>query len=212
MTQFLTFLLSLLLCSTFALSGPSFGIKAGINASYVSVETPVIVEDMSYQNRTGVIAGVFGELPLRVISNLSLRGDLLYVQKGTQYYFLGDNFEVAEDEITFAPYLVYNLNTLPSIQPFIEVGPELGINIQDKITANDSYSHDSNGSWKSANISLNIGGGLVAPIGNKSLTIEGRYNAGLTDMGTWIPDYLEGTRTWTKGIQVLIGYSFISLP
>jgi hypothetical protein len=197
--------------SVSAFAGPNFGIKGGANFANVRVDVPVDVESISYTDRTGIIAGVFGELLVPVVSNLSLRGDLLYVQKGTKYNFLDSDVTVSEDEITFAPYLAYSLTSITRIQPFIEVGPELGVNVRDRTTVN-GHAHGSGGAWNAMNLSINFGAGLLIPIHNHSLTIDGRYNSGLTDMGTWIPNYIDGTRTWTNGFQVLIGYSLLNLP
>ncbi len=207
-------LISLCLMATTAFSAPRFGVKGG--AMFGNVDEDVLVHPIASEttNRTGLVAGVWGEIPLVVLEGFAIRGDVLYAQKGAEYQLRGFSNEVFDvtviaDELTFTPFAVYYF-PIPAVRPFLEIGPEVGITVKDGVRA-DGDSFDSGGAWKDTNFSLNVGGGVDFQLGKRSITLEVKYNRGLTNMGGWVenaPGY-PAPDVKTNGIQLLAGIQLI---
>ncbi len=198
-------LISLCLMATTAFSAPRFGVKGGVMFGNVDEDFLVHPTASETTNRTGLVAGVWGESPLIVLEGFAIRGDVLYTQKGAMYEIFNIDVTVVADELTFTPFAVYYL-PLPAVRPFIEVGPEIGITVSDGVKA-DGDSFDSGGAWKDTNFSLNIGGGVDFQLGSRAIMLEVKYNRGLTNMGGWAenaPGY-PAPDVKTNGVQLLVG-------
>ena len=137
--------------SSFALV--RLGVKGGVNLANVTSDAniPWIIADLKL--KPGFISGVSAEIAIP-LSGFTVRGELLYVQKGTKYSTELEDVRVNEDEVVFAPFLV--LKTPAPL--FFQVGPEFGINVRDNIDI-EGRSYDSNGHWKTTSISMNFGAG-----------------------------------------------------
>ncbi|MCB1060127.1 MAG: outer membrane beta-barrel protein [Calditrichaeota bacterium] len=189
--------------TTLYAAAPRLGVKGGLMFGNVDEEIPDQVIHFTTKNRTGLVLGAWGEIPLVVQENFAVRGDLLYTQKGATYEIFGGDITVIADEMTIAPFLVYYL-PVKVVRPFLEIGPELGLTVSDG-TKVDGDSFNSNGNWKDANFSLNVGGGVEFGLGGKAIALELKYNLGLTDMGGWGEDAPGAGKTTAKtyGVQVL---------
>ena len=191
--------------ATTAFSSPRLGVKGGVMFGNVDEDFLVHPTASETTNRTGLVAGVWGESPLIVLEGFAIRGDVLYTQKGAMYEIFNIDVTVVADELTFTPFAVYYL-PLPAVRPFIEVGPEIGITVSDVVKA-DGDSFDSGGAWKDTNFSLNIGGGVDFQLGSRAIMLEVKYNRGLTNMGGWAenaPGY-PAPDVKTHGVQLLAG-------
>jgi len=198
-------LISLCLMATTVFSAPRLGVKGGVMFGNVDEDFLVHPTASETTNRTGLVAGVWGEIPLVVLEGFAIRGDVLYAQKGAKYEIFNIDVTVIADELTFTPFAVYYL-PLPAVRPFIEVGPEIGITVSDGVKA-DGDSFDSGGAWKDTNFSLNIGGGVDFQLGSRAISLEVKYNRGLTNMGGWTqnaPGY-PAPDVKTNGVQLLVG-------
>ncbi len=200
------FLISLCLMATTAFSAPRFGVKGG--AMFGNVDEDVLVHPTASEttNRTGLVAGAWGEIPLVVLEGFAIRGDVLYAQKGAEYQILEhSDFTVIADELTFTPFAVYYF-PIPVVRPFLEIGPEVGITVRDGVRVDDRH-YDSSGNWKDTNFSLNVGGGVEFLLGSRAISLEVKYNHGLINMGGWT-DSVSGypaPDVKTNGIQLLAG-------
>ncbi|HEY3295555.1 MAG TPA: porin family protein [bacterium] len=196
--------LALLLCTTPSHALIRAGIKAGAIFANTKLEIPNQATATTQKIKPGFLGGVYGEVAVP-LTGFSVRGELLYVQKGFKHEIFNQTFTVNEDELVIAPFLVYNL-PVPTIKPFIEAGPEAGFNARDKITGSATdYSAGSN--WKNQSLSLNVGAGVNLPLKGHVLTLEGRYNLGLTNMGGIAASTSGSTKAHTNGLQLLVGYS-----
>jgi len=201
----LTTLLLVCLLTTTAFAAPRFGVKGGV--MFGNVEEDVLVHPIASETttRTGLVAGVWGEFPLVILEGFAIRGDVLYAQKGAEYEIFNEDVSIIADELTFTPFAVYYL-PIPAVRPFLEIGPEVGITVKDGVAIDDEH-WDSNGTWEDMNFSLNIGGGLDFQLGRRAITLELKYNRGLTNMGGWaegVPGY-PAPEAKTHGVQLLIG-------
>lgn len=199
-------LISLCLMATTAFSAPRFGVKGGVMFGNVDEDFLVHPTASETTNRTGLVAGVWGEIPLVVLEGFAIRGDVLYTQKGAEYR-LFDNYDVTiiADELTFTPFAVYYF-PIPAVRPFVEIGPEVGITVRDGVKIDGDH-YGSYGAWKDTNFSLNVGGGVEFQLGSRAIMLEVKYNRGLTNMGGWTenaPGY-PAPDVKTNGIQVLAG-------
>jgi hypothetical protein len=200
---FVILLLMLVSVTASYAAAPRVGLKGGLMFGNVNEDIPNQTISFDTKNRTGIVLGAWGEIPLVVLENFAVRGDLLYAQKGATYEIFGDDVTVIADEMTISPFLVYYFPT-KVVRPFLEIGPELGLTVKDGSKVDDD-TFDSNGSWKDANFSLNVGGGVEFGLAGKAVALEAKYNLGLTDMGGWAEDAPNAGNTTAKtyGVQVL---------
>jgi hypothetical protein len=189
-------------------AGPAFGIKGGLNLANVS-EDPA-ANGVSYGIRTGIAVGGNIEFALTPSNNLTIRGEAMYEMKGTKTSgtIQGVDWKgtVSVDEIVLAPFLVIRFPS-QGFTPFLQAGPELGLNVTHKVkTEATGYasSTDDLKDWSGVNFGLNIGAGIALPAGNGEVIFDARYNLGLKNMYTGS----ESLTDKTNGIQLLIGYNF----
>ena len=108
-----TVALALLLCSPIMSSAqPTFGIRAGLNASNISFDN---LSDR--REKIGFHAGVFADVPL-VSEFMSLQPELNYSVKGTAYEVLNDKQSLNLDYIDFHLPVAFKLSTID-----LQVGP-----------------------------------------------------------------------------------------
>ncbi len=165
-------ILAVLLCGN-AWAKPIFGVRGGLNlANATETNDP---RNASNKTKIGLLFGGAGEFSLSESHTVTLRLELLWVQKGWKesgtvkdpYYGLSDykgTFTV--DEFVLAPFLVLHFPR-GGVTPFIQAGPELGFNTSDNAGARVegvSTSADIE-DWSSANLGINIGGGIAVPAG-----------------------------------------------
>ncbi len=196
-------LMAALLLNEQALSAPRFGIKAGLNIANIDKDIPDQSVNFDPKAHTGIILGAWGEIPLAALENFAVRADVLYAQKGAQYDILSSHVKVIADELNVSPFLVYYF-PIKVVRPFVEAGPELGLTVADGYKV-DGDKFDSGGKWKNSNFSINLGAGAEFSLGSKAIFVEGRFNRGLTNMGSWDANATGNEKAKTYGIQLLAG-------
>jgi len=198
-------LIPLLILSILVIHSSSYaflrlGIKAGANFANVTVKN---ANGISYKMKPGFSAGAQADIAL--LPTLSVRTDLLYVQKGTKFTALNQDNKLNYDEFVVAPFLVMRF-PLAKVIPFIQAGPEVGLNtLAKRETAGTSHNVGPN--FKKSDVSINLGAGIILPFGANDLTLDARYNLGLTDIN-------KGTGTNStklNGIQIFAGYNFLKI-
>lgn len=178
-----------------------FGLKAGVNFATMTVDG----SDADYQMKPGFIAGAMAEIPISPTGTLAVRTELLYVQKGTEYTLQDEDGTLRTDELVLAPFLVFRL-PLAKVTPFLQAGPEFGFNT----FAKEDYAGQKESigpHWRDNNFSINLGAGVMIPALGSDLTLDFRYNLGLTDMS----EGRGNIKTRTNGIQLLLGYNFLRI-
>jgi hypothetical protein len=197
--SFVVALIIILALSSSAWAMPGFGIRAGANLANMTMDPKP--NGLTLDMRTGLYLGGSAEMLCRKVENLAFRGELAYVMKGTEAKSGGVKSTYMADEVVIAPFVVYKFPQ-PKFTPFVEIGPELGINVQHKVKTGGVTSDIQD--YSSTNVGLNVGVGCGMPIASGEGTIDLRYNLGLTNMYTG-----SGSGTWkTNGIQIVLGYNF----
>jgi hypothetical protein len=180
------------------------GVKGGANTTNIS---PAPYQD-EYSAKTGVIAGGAVEATIDQARLWAFRGELLYAQKGVVYsasYFYYKR-SYSEEEIDVAPFLTYRL-TVVSAALFLEGGPEFGYNTRYDFGSGLSNSFSRTISQR-FNLSVNFGGGLMIPIGTQAISVDARYNVGLSKVMLQSDGDAPDLSGKTNCVQVLFGYYF----
>jgi hypothetical protein len=203
---FLFVLISTLLLSTASFAKAKFGVKAGLDFATASVSP--MQPGISKKGIVGLIIGGTVSAPLPSLDqNISLRGDIAYVQKGVKLTWRTGEDKFTFDELDFSPFLVYNIPGLSGAVPYIMAGPELGFVMSTSEDYKDDYYGSSSGDIKEAastDFSLNIGGGVALPLKNRAeVVFDLRYCIGLSDMN----DNNEA-KGKLRGLQLTVGYNF----
>ncbi|MBU1708053.1 PorT family protein [bacterium] len=208
------FLVVFIICAVFygnAFARPAFGVKAGLNLANANEGNDPY--EASNKIKLAFLLGGTAEFSLSQSNTTTIRLELLYAQKGWKESgefvyggFLWD-YEGSSsiDELVVAPFLVMRFPS-GNVTPFIQGGPELGLNL------GATWEEDYNGSsesgdwddWSSMNFGFNIGGGMALPTGKGEVIFDARYNFGLMNLYTGSGDY----SVKTNGIQLCVGYNF----
>ncbi|MBN2572125.1 MAG: PorT family protein [Ignavibacteriales bacterium] len=181
------------------------GVKGGLNLANVTSDPEPPYE---LNTRTAMVAGAFVGLNF---GSFTVQPELLYSMKGTTSSF--DILGVTVDNTTKADYfeipvlLKYNIPLPGAVTPSIFVGPSIGflLSCKNVSEAGGSTSEiDYTDSTKSTDFGLVFGAGLSINVGSLILTLDGRYNLGLTD----INNSSEAVEIKTNAIQIMVGIGF----
>jgi hypothetical protein len=177
------------------------GIKAGANFASVTVKNS---SNVSYKMKPGFSAGAQADIAL--LPTLSVRTDVLYVQKGTKFTTpTTSDGKVKLDEFVVAPFLVMRF-PLAKVIPFVQAGPEIGLNT---LAKEEQGGNSANASphFKKSDFSINLGAGVILPVGMNDLTLDARYNLGLVDVNK----DTGSASTKLNGIQIFAGFNFLKI-
>ena len=158
----LSFLILICLFATLGVNaqGVGLGIKAGANFANVDLG------DVETDNKTGYHFGAFVDLGLN--DNISIQPELLFSSQGTSSDDFGD---IDFTYLTIPVLLKLKFANIVNVH----AGPQFGI----LSSAKDDDGDDIKESFKSADISLDLGAGVELPAG---LVAGLRYNLGLNDI------------------------------
>jgi len=198
------------------------GLQAGVNLADISMDpTPTGLETSL---RTGLLFG--GILNYNFSPLLSLQVEPAYIQKGAAV-----DASMTEDGVNIKIEATFSANYVDipvllkasfgnqQIKPFLLAGASVAfllgdvkLNI-DKATANGQdvtniltkEQKEQIQKSKSTDFVLNFGAGVLIPIGQADIFIEGQYNLGLTNVNDEPGD---NTKIKTKGIQIKAGALF----
>lgn len=162
----------------------ALGLKAGANISKF--------DDEAADNLTSFHAGAFG---LFKFTKIGIQPEVLFSQQGATFKQAGEEFDVKTAYMSIPVmvklYLIGGLN--------LQAGPQFGF-----LTKAEYDGNDVKESLKNSDLSANVGLGWDLPFG---LTIDARYNIGLSDIGDeqGLPDLK------SRVIQVSLGYKIIKI-
>lgn len=170
--------------------GPTrIGVLGGMNSATFSGET----SDDKPDRRTGIVVGGYLVMPLN--SNLSLRPELLYSQKGAKASNSDPDFSFEAtlklDYIDVPILLQYERRTSSGITPHVFVGPTFGIKASCKFTATLEGTEAPSGSTqcdgfdikpKSFDFGGLVGAGIGFPLGSVRGTIGARLQQGFAEV------------------------------
>lgn len=171
------FVFAAALClSTAAFSQAQFsiGLKAGPNFANIDTKSSA---GANYDNRTGFHGGAFALLKF---TKVGIQPEVLFSQQGSKVTF--NNQDVEANYNYFNIPVMVKLYTVAGIN--LQVGPQFGFvaggeqKITDRTTGVQTK-EDAKDVLKSSDFSAALGVGWDLPFG---LSIEGRYNLGLSDV------------------------------
>lgn len=154
----------------------ALGIKAGPNFANINTDASA---GENYENRTGWHAGAF---MLIKGEKVGFQPEIIFSQQGSRFKYntaapsLKQNFSYLNIPLIFKLYTIAGIN--------LQVGPQIGILTsaeREDFTTGTSGAiteQDIKNDLKKTDISLALGVGWDLPFG---LTLDGRYNWGLTD-------------------------------
>ena len=166
------------------------GIKGGLN--YSSLNTKV-----NSNTKTGFHGGGFATLKL---SNVAIQSEILFSQQGAQLTLDGQdidaNYSYLNIPVLLKLYVAGGFN--------IHMGPQFGyIRSANRVFKGDKQDYKER--LKESEISLAMGAGWDLPMG---LTIEGRYNLGLTEIYKY-PS--QSTAAKNQVFQISLGYRLLTV-
>ena len=198
------------------------GLQAGVNLADISMDpTPTGLETSL---RTRLLFG--GILNYNFSPLLSLQVEPAYIQKGAAV-----DASMTEDGVNIKIEATFSANYVDipvllkasfgnqQIKPFLLAGASVAVLLGDvklnidKATANGQdvtnnltkEQKEQIQKSKSTDFVLNFGAGVLIPIGQVDIFIEGQYNLGLTNVND---EPTDNTKIKTKGIQIKAGALF----
>jgi len=180
--------LALVGATLFSFAQVSIGIKGGPNFANIDTESSA---GENYENRTGWHLGAFAQFRGEKIG---FQPEILFSQQGSTITYSGDpdiksNFGYVNIPLVVKLYTVAGIN--------LQAGPQFGF-----LTSADVDDEDIKDELKGTDFSLALGVGWDLPFG---LTIDGRYNWGLSDIND---SEVRGTLGTVKNQvwQISVGY------
>jgi hypothetical protein len=177
----------------------SIGLKAGPNFANLNVHDA----NATYQNRTGWHGGAF---VLIKFAKVGIQPEVLFSQQGSTIKFnqqnLNANYSYVNIPIIVKLYTVLGIN--------LQIGPQFGFLTKAESDYNPvtqqrfSSTQDVKDDYKKSDMSLAMGVGWDLPFG---LTLDGRYNLGLTKLNNNASMQQTTNQVW----QVSVGYKIFKI-
>ena len=172
----------------------SFGLKAGLNVTNMSLSSDVLEES----NQAGFFVGPTVKFSLPIVG-LGVDAAVLYDQRDAK---LNDE-KIYQKSINIPINARYTFGLSDLAGVYVAAGPQFGINVGDKdfnLTSTDSYS------LKSTNFSINVGAGVLLM---NHLEIGATYNIAVGKTGeVSLGSAVDAIKTNNNAWQVSAAYYF----
>lgn len=189
---------------TYAQAQLAIGIKAGPNFANINTDASA---GQNYKNRTGFHGGAF---VLIKAAKFGIQPEILFSQQGSKVEINSQNFEsnfsYVNIPVIVKLYLAAGIN--------LQVGPQFGFvtkaetPIADQLNPGSYKVEDVKDKMKSSDITAALGLGWDLPFG---LTIDARYNMGLSKIYDQAPSTQQTTDAKNQVFQLSLGYKLIKL-
>ncbi len=226
-TATILIMLAALLFMTNGVAQVQLGLQAGANFGDVTLDP--IPEGVETSTRTGLLIG--GVLFYSFLPILGLQVEPAYVQKGAKVdnSFTEDGDDIKLERTLNADYIDIPVLLKASfgngpVKPYLLAGATIAFKLDakfevDKATVNgvdvtsqipsEEMAELEKIEVKSTDFILNFGGGIIIPLGQVNIFIEGQYNLGLSDVNDETPEPGDVEPTIkTTGIQIKAGVMF----
>ena len=186
---------------TFGQAQFAFGLKGGLNLSKLDINQGA----SNIDNRTGFHGGAFA---LIKVTKIGIQPEVLFSKQGSNFTADTKNYEANFDYINvpimLKLYLAAGLN--------LQVGPQFGfLTTSELVTTAGSVktTQDANSLFnKKSDVAVAFGAGWDLPFG---LTLDARYNIGLSDVEFKPSSTASPINFKNKVIQISLGYKLIKL-
>lgn len=193
--------LMMIVLGSYAQVQVAVGLKGGLNLSKVDIKAGA----SNIDNRTGFHGGAFA---LFKVTKIGIQPEILFSKQGSTFQFDGNDYEANFDYINVPIivklYLAAGLN--------LQLGPQFAFTSTSEIveTVNGVNStQDAKKLFdKKSDMAVAVGAGWDLPFG---LTIDARYNIGLSDVEFKPANANEPISFKNQVIQVSLGYKLIKL-
>jgi len=197
----MSFLMSCMSFAAFSQASVALGLKGGLNFSKIDPSAGT----SNIDNATGFHAGIFG---LVKVAMIGVQPEIIFSKQGSTFQVDTENYEANFDYINVPILLKFYLPLGLNIQ----AGPQFGfLTVADlKNTATSTTSPDDvKGLFSDkSDMAVAIGAGWDLPFG---LTVDARYNIGLSDMSFTPNGASSQVEFKNKVIQLSVGYKLIKL-
>lgn len=191
-------LMLLIIPSTVAAQGISYGVKGGINFASVSLDPS---EDVNTGTRIGIAVGGFVALPLG--SRLTIQPEGLFSQKGEKADLDGVVAKLELDYIEVPVLVKYAITQGASRSFHAFGGPSMAFKVRSRATASFGGTTVETGDENIKDTDFGVVFGAGMDFGKWS--VDGRYTMGLADINN---DEADETKIRTRTISVLAGIRF----
>lgn len=178
--------------------GVAIGVKGGV--SIATQHTSGDGGGPAFDNRIGVVGGVFVTLPL--ISRLDLEVDGLYAMKGTKLASQGIDSTLQVDYFEVPVLARYRLGG--GHQFYVAAGPSTAVRLRARARTDfggATEEIDVADQVESTDFGIAMGAGLTI----KSIVVDGRYTLGRRDVDK---DKTDASRTFNRAIALTAGVRF----
>lgn len=196
---------------TAALATPAaaitFGLKAGLNSSKISIKTTDAGSVPIVNSVKGLTGGIYASLDLGI---LSIQPEVLYSSRGFQFAFAGESYTYDyKCDYVEVPVLI-KFNVLPAgpIKPFVFAGPSFGYLLKARATDNSVTPPESEtitDSFKRTETAVVFGAGIDLGLTGIKASLDARYHLGLSDIQE---SDVEIESVKNRGFSVMIGIGF----
>lgn len=177
----------------------ALGIKAGPN--FATIDTKASAGE-NYENRTGFHGGAFF---LVKAGKIGIQPEVIFSQQGSKVEIDSKSFESNFSYINIPVML--KLYTIAGIN--IQAGPQFGFVTSAEAPIREQLEYrveDVKDHMKSSDLTLGLGLGWDLPFG---LTIDARYNLGLSKIYDDAPNPQQSTDAKNQVFQLSLGYKLI---
>jgi len=180
--------------SAFAQGEFAIGIKGGLNFANINTSSA----QATYDSRTGYNAGAF---LLLKFGKIGIQPEVLFSSQGSKVHYnfsnsVDQNFSYVNIPVIVKLYTVAGIN--------LQIGPQFGFLTNDPVVKDPNTNQDINNAYKKSDVSAALGVGWDLPFG---LTIDGRYNLGLTKINNAAAVSDTKNQVW----QVSLGYKIFKI-
>jgi hypothetical protein len=177
----------------------ALGLKGGLNLAKLDIKAGA----SNIDNRTGFHAGAFGLIKL---TKIGIQPEILYSKQGSKFTFDSKNYEANFDYINvpilLKLYLAAGLN--------LQLGPQFAFTSTSEIIETAGSVKTTTDAKKlfdkKSDLAVAVGAGWDLPFG---LTIDARYNIGLSDVEFKPASTTNPINFKNQVIQVSLGYKIL---
>lgn len=213
MKQVIILCLSLVLFAAGSLSAGvlDFGIKGGVN--FANIHGEDVGDEGDWKN--GFAGGIF--LDWGITPLFAIQTELLYVQDGSKEKFLESDWHLKFNYLQVPVLAMIDLPVGGPLIPVLYAGPYISFLLDSKLTVEvdgNSATVSLKDYTKSYDTGFVFGAALDFGLGPVKMTIEGRYNLGLTEIddgiggGIFNIEDAEKTDMKNESWMIMLGFAY----